>query len=238
MPARPSVLLAALAYASLACATPTTDREPLSEPELGENATVGERLPTAPAQLGFGPSTELLDVADQLAGYDRLLALRGVAPLRSEPIAHARELRIWVRVFATDLLVRLAETPRGVEGELIYFAPSPGWIADVVADGGCVVPLPPLAEPAPIRSCVSPNALDYAVLRDQLAAAQVWSLPFHTPPRPNRTHPTWIVVEAREGDRYRAWASHPAGKFDAAPAVAAIVDLIVTTWEADGQLGS
>jgi hypothetical protein len=232
------VLACLLASCTLACAaTESGPGSPTRQPTNAEDpspATNPTRLPDAPDQLGFGPSADN-PVEVQVAQFDRLLALRGLKPLRSEPIAATRELRIWVRVFDTDLLVRVAETARGVEGERVYFAPT--WIADAVADGACVVPMPPLRERAPIHSCASPRETDYRALLDQLEAHRVWSLPLHTPPRPNRTHPTWILVEAREGQRYRAWASHAAGEFDEAADIAGILDAVMVLWEVDGQLG-
>lgn len=207
---------------ALACTPAAPDLEP--------------RLPTAPEQLGFGPQATP-PVSDWVANHDASLRLRGLAPLRSEPSVRARELRIWVRVFATDLLLRITDTSRQVDGELIYFTIGSDWIEDAAREGTCVMPRPPLSEPARERSCASPRAIDFAVLLERLEAHQIWTLPFHTPPAPGRTHATWILVEAREGHRYRAWASHPHANFDEAEDVAAILDLVVSEWKADGSLG-
>ena len=154
-------------------------------------------------------------VADPRAEFMARLSQEAGLP----PIAE-NELRLWSFSFRTprNFVIRLLETPRGAQGELVLwwsreFAPNPDWHPRNL---GCVRHLAKLEMPL-CRAVLNPEP-DWTALLGDLAAYDVWKLPGDAKPAlpPHLSADVdSLVVEARRDGRVRWYAYGNSGELNA-----------------------
>jgi hypothetical protein len=144
----------------------------------------------------------------------RLAREAGLPPLAEN------ELRLWSFSFRTprNFVLRLRETPRGAQGELVLwwsreFAPNPDWHPRNLRCARHRAKL----ELRLCRAVLSPEP-DWTALLGDLSAYDVWNLPGDAKPAPAphlSADVDSLVVEARRGGRSRSYAYGSPGELNA-----------------------
>jgi len=196
----------------------------------GLSAQTGTAAPREELYIGWKPSadetrpmyTESVDAATQVLGWPRLRDPGALGGAR-------REVRLWMGfgIGATDQVMRVVDNPGGATGEVALWwrGASPSGGSDSTQDGWRVerdfarrlraelasVGCAGSGEQAALETCrfTVPENPDWGAILARIDQLDAWTLanPATLQPRMRGgMHGTTLIVEVRDGERYRSYA--------------------------------